>query len=439
MAARRLAGSGQYATASTTATSGEWTIIAYGYMRAFGASAIATSAEAPGDATYDRSLSTTAGDAVTAYVFDGGSKTVTTTGTTVAGVPFFAAARCTTSSLSAMLNQEIVSTSVANSGYTGYSSAEFVCGYGGGSSPTLSSAFSAAYILKIERALSFAELRRLAANPWLVVEPRASRIFLSAPAASGSTGTLARTNANDTSAASGTTTVVGSLARTNAADTSAASGTTTVVGSLARTNAADTSSAAGTTTVVGTLARTNAADTSSAAGTTTVVGTVAVVNASDTVAATGFIPATGTVAVTNADDTASASGAAGDPTVRDLGAGGRRRRLYAGTPSKRRTADDPPEAAAPQPAPEPAPIAPTPAPVATTAEAQRQAGAPAEPQAAAPAIQFAAPLPLQIDAAAVAQQIAAIEQRHAQEMRRRRIERNNRAAAAAAELLLLND
>jgi hypothetical protein len=153
--------------------------------------------------------------------------------------------------------------------------------------------------------------------------------------AAGVTGTLAVTNANDTSAASGTTTIVGTLARTNANDAVSASGTTTVVGTLARTNANDsvaasgsvggavtgtvaytnandTSAASGTTTVTGTVAQTNANDSVSASGTTTVIGTVARTNANDSVAASGAAGSvTGTVAVTNANDSVSASGTAG--------------------------------------------------------------------------------------------------------------------------------
>jgi hypothetical protein len=151
---------------------------------------------------------------------------------------------------------------------------------------------------------------------------------------SGVSGSVATTNANDTSAASGTTTVTGSLARTNANDTSAASGSTTVTGSLARTNANDTSSASGTTTVTGSLATTNANDTisasgavgsdvtgtvnatnandtSAASGTTTVTGSVAKTNANDTSAASGTTTVTGSLARTNADDSVSASGAVG--------------------------------------------------------------------------------------------------------------------------------
>jgi hypothetical protein len=160
------------------------------------------------------------------------------------------------------------------------------------------------------------------------------------------TGTLAKTNANDSSSASGTTTVTGTLARTNANDTSAASGTTTVTGTLAKTNANDsvsasgdvggnitgtvnytnandTSAASGTTTVTGSLAKTNANDSASASGTTTVTGSLARTNANDSVVASGAAgTVTGTVNVTNDNDTSSASGTAGNPVIASQGGGG---------------------------------------------------------------------------------------------------------------------
>jgi len=112
----------------------------------------------------------------------------------------------------------------------------------------------------------------------------------------GATGTLAYTNSNDTSAASGTTTVVGTSNTTNAADTSAAIGTTTVTGTLATTNADDTVVASG------------------AAG--AITGTVAYTNADDSIAADGWAGLiSGTVAYTNADDTSSASGEAGSELI----------------------------------------------------------------------------------------------------------------------------
>lgn len=125
------------------------------------------------------------------------------------------------------------------------------------------------------------------------------------------TGTLAATNANDTSAASGTPTVNGSAAPTNANDTLSAAGTTTVIGSLAKTNGNDTSAASGTPTVNGSAAPTNGNDTLSAAGTTTVAGTLAKTNANDSIAAQGTTTVTGSLATTNADDSLAASGTAG--------------------------------------------------------------------------------------------------------------------------------
>lgn len=108
--------------------------------------------------------------------------------------------------------------------------------------------------------------------------------------ASGVSGTIAVTNANDTASASGTTTVVGTSATTNANDAGSASGTTTVVGTSATTNANDTPSASGT---VG-----GGAD-----------GTIDVTNENDTANASGWAgTVTGTIAVTNADDIASANG-----------------------------------------------------------------------------------------------------------------------------------
>jgi hypothetical protein len=161
-----------------------------------------------------------------------------------------------------------------------------------------------------------AEVRALTRNPFgLYAAPRRS-YSIGEAAASGVTGTVNYTNANDTLAASGTTTVTGTLATTNANDTSAASGTTTVAGSLATTNANDTLAASGAVgdAVTGTVSYTNANDTLAAAGTTTVVGALAYTNANDTLASSGTTTVTGALAYTNANDTLAASGAAGAVT-----------------------------------------------------------------------------------------------------------------------------
>lgn len=160
--------------------------------------------------------------------------------------------------------------------------------------------------------------------------------FSAEQAGSGSevTGTVAYTNADDASAAEGTTTITGSSATTNTDDTSAAQGSpvvdgtsdttntddisfasgavgSAIVGTVSYTNINDVSEAEGTTTVTGSIAVTNANDTSSVSGTTTVTASAATTNANDVSAATGEVTEAeiiGTVEVTNADDVSAASG-----------------------------------------------------------------------------------------------------------------------------------
>ena len=114
----------------------------------------------------------------------------------------------------------------------------------------------------LQGSLTDFELRQLAANPWQLFAPTRTRLVVAA-AGGGATGTLVRTNAADTSAATGTTTVTGTLAKLGANDSSVAAGTTTVAGSLARSNANDSVTAAGAAGAIsGTVAVTNRNDTS---------------------------------------------------------------------------------------------------------------------------------------------------------------------------------
>jgi hypothetical protein len=184
--------------------------------------------------------------------------------------------------------------------------------------------------------LTDAEAKDFADNPWQLFRAPERRILVPA-SASGVTGTVAVTNANDTPSASGTTTVTGSAARANASDTSIASGTTTVSGALAKTNAndtanasgsigssltgsgsttnaSDTGAATGTTSVTGSAARTNSNDAATASGTTAVIGVGAGINGADTSAAAGTTRIIGTVARSNVNDTSSGLGATGTVT-----------------------------------------------------------------------------------------------------------------------------
>jgi len=91
-------------------------------------------------------------------------------------------------------------------------------------------------------------------------------LLLRSSAASTSTGTVASTNANDTSTASGSPVNVGTVARTNANDTASATGSPVNKGTSATTNSADTASATGSPVNKGTSATTNANDLATAAG-----------------------------------------------------------------------------------------------------------------------------------------------------------------------------
>lgn len=95
-----------------------------------------------------------------------------------------------------------------------------------------------------------------------------SLLLLFGGSATTITGTLAKTNGNDTSVATGTVASNGSVARTNANDTGVATGVVAAAGVLARTNGNDTLAATGSASsaVVGTLTRVNGNDSATGVG-----------------------------------------------------------------------------------------------------------------------------------------------------------------------------
>lgn len=115
----------------------------------------------------------------------------------------------------------------------------------------------------------------------------------------GITGTLAVTQANNTSAATGVLGYSGTLARTQANNTVAAAGTFTpsgISGSVAVTQANNTAVATGVLGYSGTLARTQANNTVAASGTFVggpISGTLAVTQAPNTAVAVGVITGAG--------------------------------------------------------------------------------------------------------------------------------------------------
>ena len=134
---------------------------------------------------------------------------------------------------------------------------------------------------------------------------------------SGTTGTVAVTQANNTSTASGQLGCSGTSARTEAADTSSAAGTVVnpVTGTSAVTQANQTSSASGQLGYSGTSARTQAANTSAASGQLGYSGTSALTQANQTSTASGSFTAggsfSGTASPIEAADTSTASGQLG--------------------------------------------------------------------------------------------------------------------------------
>jgi hypothetical protein len=126
-------------------------------------------------------------------------------------------------------------------------------------------------------------------------------------APSGSTGTLAVTEAQDTASMTGTQTIGGTLAVTEAQDTMTST-SPDVTGTLAATETQDTFNGTGTPIIIGTLAATEAQDIFAAAGYPLLNGTLNATEAQDVFTAAGTGPVQGTLAATEAQDMALISG-----------------------------------------------------------------------------------------------------------------------------------
>jgi hypothetical protein len=127
-------------------------------------------------------------------------------------------------------------------------------------------------------------------------------------APSGTTGTLAITQASQTIAAAGGTTVGGTLAATQAGQTLIAAGRVLVSGALAVTQTNQTLSAAAAIGTSGSLIATQANQTVAATGRITVGGSLAATQASQTIVAAGALLITGGLITTQANETLIAAG-----------------------------------------------------------------------------------------------------------------------------------
>lgn len=178
--------------------------------------------------------------------------------------------------------------------------------------------------------VDYAQVQRTASTVEVVAGTVARTIAAPTLAASGTatpptvTGTIARTIAGPTLVATGTATlptITGTVAATIAGPTLAATGSS-VTGTVAATLAAPTLTATGThTPYVGTVSATIAGPTLAASGTHTapsVTGTVASTISAPTLAATGTANPPGTagnIAVTLAPPTLAATGTVGSPAT----------------------------------------------------------------------------------------------------------------------------
>jgi hypothetical protein len=161
---------------------------------------------------------------ITAYAWSSGNDSADSS--IVSGVPWFVAFRKVNgaSAIDVYSNRvglpPILIRTIVAGGVAGTSGPIYVGGmeFAGGATLTFPGTIHALGISFKPVPLSF--LERVSQNPWQLLEEETLPYFFDG--GGGVTGTLAYTNANDTLAASGTTTVTGSLATTNANDTSAA-------------------------------------------------------------------------------------------------------------------------------------------------------------------------------------------------------------------------
>ena len=166
-------------------------------------------------------------------------------------------------------------------------------------------------VMVYDRALS-AEEHAAAYDPasrWAFLDTYGRKSYFVQASPGGTSGTLAVTQANQTSSASGRLVKRGTAAATEAADTLSAAGSVTHRGTINVTQADHTSVIAGRVIRRGTVAVTEADDTLSAAGGPLApIGTVDANEDDDTLNASGRLVRRGTMAATQADQTMSAAG-----------------------------------------------------------------------------------------------------------------------------------
>ena len=151
-----------------------WTVFVLGVPRSLAAnSAISIIGETPGVGTRDRGIQFNTSGKVIATVQDSTVKNLIGSTSIVAGTPFSAASRASTTALDLFVNGFLDATplTITNNGISTYASPEVMVGYGGvgsGFGVTQASAFDASLVIWWSRAVTDAEILSLHQNPWQV-------------------------------------------------------------------------------------------------------------------------------------------------------------------------------------------------------------------------------------------------------------------------------
>lgn len=157
-----------------------------------------------------------------------------------------------------------------------------------------------------KRALSDSEIISLSDNPWQIFESNQRELWVDTPV-TGVTGTLSKTEDNETLSATSTVDIFASLSATEANDTLSATATREVYGTASITDANDTLSATATIDVFGTISRTEDNETVSSTATVLVQASLAATEGNDTLSSTATIAVQATFSVTEGNDTLSST------------------------------------------------------------------------------------------------------------------------------------
>ena len=167
-------------TVSTPITidSSNWSYVLDVTLNKSGLNNICDVAESPGNSTHDRYVYIDASNQLVVGIYDGATKTATSTSTFTTGDRLYIVVTCDGSSLKLFVNGRLeASTAVSNTGFTGYTTPEFI--HGRSTSPN--GGFGANYYrlsAMVGRAYSDGLATFLSRNPYAFLKPAANEYYL---------------------------------------------------------------------------------------------------------------------------------------------------------------------------------------------------------------------------------------------------------------------